>query len=478
MDVNPLPLSACLIVRDEQDALPRCLASLAGVVSEIVVVDTGSVDRTRAIALEHGATLASHPWNEDFAAARNASLDLARQPWILVIDADEELDRATLPALQEALERPELGLLIRMRLLQADGGHADVPLPRLFRNDRRVRYRRCIHETVLDSLWEAGESNPPQVEVRLLHHGYGRETVEGRGKLDRNLRIHRRMREAGESDAYDLFKHAQALCRAGDLPERRAVLEESWELFSAAPQALRRQWPWAGKLRALHGQDLSEQGAMTRAATVLALEGNEAACAELPLARLAWAWRTGDWRTAEQDALHAARQGHSPAALEMRTRRAWAEGSRSELEALAASHSLEAATWLSLLELEAGNGEQGMSRLGRPMAVAPHEDCVRLASGIFLAHYGDFASAGSLFASVEGPAAPLARCWLLVSRRRAGEDASRLLAELASPAHHEEAALALELARRLGSAWTPDPAFEPALLEHRRKAWERALDLP
>lgn len=476
--MNPLPLSACLIVRDEQDALPRCLASLAGIVSQIVVVDTGSIDRTREIAREHGALLASHPWNEDFAAARNTSLALATEPWILVIDADEELDRSTLPALREALERPDLGLLLRMRLLQTEGGHTDVPLPRLFRNDRRIRYRRRIHETVLDSLLENGLAQPPQVEVRLLHHGYARETVEGRGKLERNLRIHRRMREARESDAYDLFKHAQALCRAGDRAERHSVLEEAWSHFSTAPEELRRQWPWAGKLRALHGQNLSEQGELTRASTVLELQGDEAACAELPLERLAWAWRTGDWRTAERDAAHAARQGRPAATLEARTRRAWAEADRAELEAMAASHSLEAAVWLSLLELESGQGEQGMARLGRPMAMAPHEDFVRLASGIFLAHYGDFPSASSLFASVEGSAQPLAHCWLLVTRRRSGEDVPRLLAELAPPVHHEEAALALELARRLSVGFVPDPAFDPALLERRRKVWERVLDLP
>ena len=476
--MNPLPLTACLIVRDEQDALPRCLDSLAGVVSQIVVVDTGSIDRTRDIAREHGAVLATHPWNEDFAAARNASLDLAQQPWILVIDADEELDRSTLPALREVLERPELGYLVRMRLLEAEGGHTDVPLPRLFRNDRRLRFRRRIHETILDSLWESGLTQPPQAEVRILHHGYARETVEGRGKLERNLRIHRRMREAGESDAYDLFKHAQALCRAGDLAERRAVLGEAWERFAQAPEPLRRQWPWAGKLRALHGQDLSEQGFLSRAAAVLELQGDEAACAELPLARLAWAWRTGDWRTAERDAAHAARQGHPAAALEARTRQAWTAGDHAALETVAASHGIEAAVWLALLELESGKGEQGMARLGRPMAIAPHEDCVRLASGIFLAHYGDFPSAVSLFASVEGVALPLARCWLLVSRRRAGEDVARLLAELGSPAHHEEAALALELARRLSIDFAPDTAFNPELLERRRKVWERALDLP
>ena len=68
--MKPL-LSAAIIVRDEADFLRRCLASLAGVVDEIIVVDTGSVDDTVAVALAAGAVVAHRPWDGDFSAARN-----------------------------------------------------------------------------------------------------------------------------------------------------------------------------------------------------------------------------------------------------------------------------------------------------------------------------------------------------------------------------------------------------------------------
>ena len=86
-------LSAAIIVRDEADFIDVCLASLDGLVDEVVVVDTGSVDDTIAIAEAHGARVAHEPWKNDFARCRNRSLDLATGDWILYIDADERVTR-------------------------------------------------------------------------------------------------------------------------------------------------------------------------------------------------------------------------------------------------------------------------------------------------------------------------------------------------------------------------------------------------
>ena len=89
-DREPL-LSLAMIVRDEASDLPRCLDSARGMVDEMVVVDTGSADATRDVAAAAGALVHDVPWRDDFAAARNASLDLCRGRWVLVLDADEVL---------------------------------------------------------------------------------------------------------------------------------------------------------------------------------------------------------------------------------------------------------------------------------------------------------------------------------------------------------------------------------------------------
>ena len=78
-------VSLCLIVKNEEAHLPACLRSAADLVDEIVVVDTGSTDRTREVAAELGAKVYDYPWSDDFAAARNESLRHAGGNWIFWI---------------------------------------------------------------------------------------------------------------------------------------------------------------------------------------------------------------------------------------------------------------------------------------------------------------------------------------------------------------------------------------------------------
>lgn len=87
---DPLPLTAVIITLNEEASLPRCLASVHGLVSEIVVVDSGSGDRTKDIAIEAGARFEFRPW-AGHVAQKNAALALASEPWALCLDADEEV---------------------------------------------------------------------------------------------------------------------------------------------------------------------------------------------------------------------------------------------------------------------------------------------------------------------------------------------------------------------------------------------------
>jgi len=85
-------LSLCMIVKNEEEYLQECLASVEDVVDEIILVDTGSTDRTVEIAGQFDAEVHHIPWNDDFAAARNESIKHASGDWILQLDADERLD--------------------------------------------------------------------------------------------------------------------------------------------------------------------------------------------------------------------------------------------------------------------------------------------------------------------------------------------------------------------------------------------------
>jgi len=95
-----------MIVRDEEEFLDACLESAKGVADEIVVLDTGSVDRTAEIARSHGARVYSHPWRDSYSEARNAGIDLATGDWILILDADERLDESAKPIIRGAVLDP------------------------------------------------------------------------------------------------------------------------------------------------------------------------------------------------------------------------------------------------------------------------------------------------------------------------------------------------------------------------------------
>src|SRR4051794_14008871 len=102
-----------MIVRDEEGVLDACLASIKDVVDEIVIADTGSIDRSLEIGRAYGARVIEQPWQGDFSAARNAALAAASGDCILYIDADERLAPVARSAVAAALDRPDLvaGLL-------------------------------------------------------------------------------------------------------------------------------------------------------------------------------------------------------------------------------------------------------------------------------------------------------------------------------------------------------------------------------
>jgi tetratricopeptide (TPR) repeat protein len=221
-------LTLAMIVRDEADVLDRCLASVAGVVDDVVVVDTGSADATVAVATGRGARVLHHDWDDDFAAARNVALDAVTTEWVLHLDADEEL--ATAPAVvRELLEAtPADALAVTMRNLSAPGDpltHRDTPLVRLFRNRPAHRYRGRIHEHVATAVRDAGGVVAAAPEVLVVHHGYTRPTVQGgERRVDRNLRLLARAVADHPDDPHLLFQYGRELKQAERWDEAERAL--------------------------------------------------------------------------------------------------------------------------------------------------------------------------------------------------------------------------------------------------------------
>ncbi|HEY3365237.1 MAG TPA: glycosyltransferase [Symbiobacteriaceae bacterium] len=181
-------LSLCLIAKDEADMLPRCLGSVAGVVDEIILVDTGSTDGTPSVAEGYGARVIHQPWAGDFAAARNAGLAEATQAWILVLDADEELhpdDRTRIgPLLLAGNVEAYFATLVHF-VGELPGPDMELGYsPRLFRNRPAYRYHGRIHERL-----ELPEDRIRPGGLRILHYGYLKPVVTARAKRQRNLTL-------------------------------------------------------------------------------------------------------------------------------------------------------------------------------------------------------------------------------------------------------------------------------------------------
>jgi len=178
-----------MIVKNEEANLPGCLTSARALVDEIVVVDTGSTDRTKEIAAGFGACVHDFPWQDDFAAARNESLRFATGKWIFWLDADDRLDienRNKLRALFDQLGDENVAYLMKCRST-ARVGATQVEHARLFRNDPRIRWQYRIHEQIIPSVIASG-GTVQSCDLVIWHTGY-EDPVLWRQKLARNHSI-------------------------------------------------------------------------------------------------------------------------------------------------------------------------------------------------------------------------------------------------------------------------------------------------
>lgn len=185
---SPL-LSVCMIVRDEERNLPSCLEAVRGLADEIVVVDTGSGDRTREIARSFGARVYESPWRADFAAPRNVAARHARGQWILAVDADEVAQPYSRSELQGLLADESVGayyVLMRRRAGLTPNWHM-----RLYRNHPELRHTRSIHEGIVPEQVRA-VTGKGLGRCRLLFHHSGYEG-DLTHKHERNLPILKRL---------------------------------------------------------------------------------------------------------------------------------------------------------------------------------------------------------------------------------------------------------------------------------------------
>lgn len=208
-----MTLSLCMIVKDEEKNLPGCIGSVQGLVNEVIMVDTGSRDRTEEVAERMGARVFRYPWNDSFADARNFALSKASGDWILIMDADDELEWEDREKLAELLSGTEEGINVYCaRTLCYSGESPDIAGVlinmniRLIRNGKGYRYRGRIHEQLV--LLPEDEEKPQAVvatAIRFHHYGYLDSYIREKDKHGRNIRLIRMELEERPEDPFMLF---------------------------------------------------------------------------------------------------------------------------------------------------------------------------------------------------------------------------------------------------------------------------------
>lgn len=229
-------ISACLIVKDEEEDLAGCLASTDGVVDEIVVYDTGSTDGTVELARSLGATVVEGYWDDDFSRARNAALDHCTGEWILWVDADETLDTPDRDDLRRYLRQASPAVdafSVPIDNLTGTGGESRFihNASRLFRRER-CHWSGRLHEQVMRFDEEPIRLAQLEHPSKLIHTGYLRGAIVARNKADRNIRVAQAEvdRSDGWDRAYSLVTLARSLHLAGRPDEALVNLKEALTL--------------------------------------------------------------------------------------------------------------------------------------------------------------------------------------------------------------------------------------------------------
>ncbi len=184
-------ITLCLITKDEEQFIEGCLQSVKGLCRQMVVVDTGSTDRTPEIAAAAGAEVHHFPWNGSFADARNESLKHATGDWILILDADGELDPAAQDVIRDLVREHSYPTTFSGRSInyQGDGSEVTESMFRmLFPNHQGIRYVGGVHEQVAAA--DAGVDLENLVaDIHMHHYGHLSEVIKEKHKVERNATL-------------------------------------------------------------------------------------------------------------------------------------------------------------------------------------------------------------------------------------------------------------------------------------------------
>lgn len=207
-------ISLCMIVKNEESFIEKCLQSVAGYVDDIVVADTGSTDRTKEIAQKYNARVFDFEWVNDFSAARNFSASHAKHDWIFVLDADEVVISFDKSQVEDFIEgSSDIGSILRY---EQDAGDIifSERITRLY--DRRFfYYTGSIHEQITP-VRKGTPYNIIPISVKADHYGYSPQIMEAKSKLERNRSMLEKELIQDPDNPYLLYQMGKAYFAMGE----------------------------------------------------------------------------------------------------------------------------------------------------------------------------------------------------------------------------------------------------------------------
>ena len=228
-----IPISVCIIAKNEEERIEKCLAPLMTYDFEIIVVDTGSTDRTKELALKYTKNVYDFEWINDFSAARNFSLKKASHNYVLVLDCDEYLTDIDLEGVYKAVEQhPQgVGRLLRNNYYDTNGKRTNFPdrVERLF-HKRHYYYKSSIHEQVTNIKTDSTYYDRYDIPLTVDHAGYLGGIEAMIKKAERNNELLFKEIEQHPDDAYLYFQVGQSYNAISDYENSYIYYKKAFEL--------------------------------------------------------------------------------------------------------------------------------------------------------------------------------------------------------------------------------------------------------
>lgn len=224
-----MSISLCMIAKDEENFIGTALASIKNFVDEIIVVDTGSIDKTKEIAKSFGAIVKESVWQKDFSYHRNEAISLATCDWILFLDCDEVLQLENQYFAKQFLEEcnySKKAFNLKIVNIINNKEIASFKALRLFKNHENFIFSNPIHEQIILSISNKYPYNfIDDLPLTIFHYGYNEDIIKSKDKRNRNLEI---LNKIENKDGYFYAMLGDEYLQSNNLEEAKKNYELSF----------------------------------------------------------------------------------------------------------------------------------------------------------------------------------------------------------------------------------------------------------